>query len=219
MGFKQAKNCMHVPYGLVNLKGGKISSREGELIYAEELVEQVIEDAKSTVKEKHKGLKKDEIEERARKIGLAALKFSFLTQDNNKEILFDKEKSLSFEGETGPYVQYAHARICSILEKVGKNIKKDADFSLLKTENEEKLVRLLAVFPETVEDAAKHYKPSIITRYLLDLRQVFNEFYQSNQILKEKADIRDARLLLIRSVKEVLKSGLELLGIESPEKM
>lgn len=139
IGFEKAKECVHIPYGLVNLPGGKISSREGELIYAEELVDEVIESAYKEIRKRH-DISESEAKERAKAIGMAALKFSFLNQDNNKEIIFDKEKSLSFEGETGPYVQYAYARICSIFSKHGSN-PDNADISLLKEAIEKILSR------------------------------------------------------------------------------
>lgn len=217
IGFEKAKECVHIPYGLVNLPGGKISSREGELIYAEELVDEVIESAYKEIRKRH-DISESEAKERAKAIGMAALKFSFLNQDNNKEIIFDKEKSLSFEGETGPYVQYAYARICSIFSKHGSN-PDNADISLLKEAIEKDIIKMLSGFPEVVADSAKSYKPSMICRYLLDLAQMFNEYYHKIPILKSEDDLKEARLVLIECVKIVIQNGLNLLGICTIEEM
>jgi len=218
MGFAQAKDCLHIPYGLVNLKGGKISSREGELIYAEELVEQVIAFAKQAVLERHPRLSQKEAAIRAGKIGIAAVKFSFLNQDNSKEIVFDKEKSLSFEGETGPYVQYTYARISSILRKAGKKKWKKSTQEM--TSLEHNILRMLYSYPSIVSQATLCCRPLLLCRYLLDLCQLFNQYYHMTPILKaENKDLRETRLILIDSVRIVLGSGLDLLGIEVLEEM
>jgi len=214
MGFSQAKRCAHIPFSLVTLKGGKISSREGELLYAEELVEDVIETAKKAVLERHKDLDEAKIRKRAHVIGLGAIKFSFLNQDNNKEIVFDKEKSLSFEGETGPYIQYTYARIKSILRKSAAKNKVIKEIS----DEEHEIVRQLAKFPEVVSESCRMFHPSTVCRYLLDLCQLFNSYYHSTQILKSE-EFKNQRLYLIDRVQEVLKSGLSLLGIEVTERM
>ncbi len=218
MGFGQARDCVHVPFGLVNLKGGKISSREGELIYAEQLVEDVIADARKAIRERHKGLGNKEAEERARKIGIAAIKFSFLNQDNSKEIIFDKGRSLSFEGETGPYVQYTYARISSIIRKSGRKHHDLISWDV--NEPEHNLVRMLDNFPVVVSHARDNYKPMEICRYLLDLCQSFNQYYHSTPVLKaEKKELRQARLTLIYCVREIIMYGLSLLGIDAVEEM
>jgi len=215
MGFKQASACQHIPYGLVNLKGGKISSREGELIYAEELVEDVIETAKEAIIKRHSDLSEKDLVKRAQAIGLAALKFSFLNQDNNKEIIFDKESSLNFEGETGPYVQYAYARIASIMRKA--DMKRSMFMEV--TDEEHMIVRQLDAFPEIISEACSNFKPSTICRYLLDLCQLFNQYYHSTPILKAETEIRSARLQLLHAVQKVLDIGLSLLGINTVERM
>jgi len=216
MGFKQAENCVHIPYSLVNLKGGKISSREGELIFAEQLVEEVIEEAKNAILSRHKNLSQKEIGTRANKIGLSALKFSFLNQDNNKEIIFDKKTSLSFEGETGPYVQYTYARISSILRKAGKS--KPGKWSDV-NDKEHLIIRMLERFPMVIDDSCRNYRPSVICRYLLDLCQLFNQYYHDTPILKADENLKNCRLQLISKVKQVLSTGLALLGIEVLEEM
>jgi arginyl-tRNA synthetase len=141
-----------------------------------------------------------------------------LKYDNVTSFVFNPEEAISFEGETGPYVQYAHARICSILEKHGKKIN-SADFEKLHSADDQKLVLFISKFPDVAEEAARSYKPHIISRYLIDLSQAFNEFYHKCPILQSDEETMKARLMLISAVKQVLENGLGLLGIEAPEKM
>jgi len=159
----------------------------------------------------------DNKEEIIRNVVFGAMKFSMLNQDSVKDIIFDYDQALSFDGETGPYVQYTHARICSLLRKYGKKITKNVNFSLL--DKEKKIIRLLQEFPEIVKKASEHYKPSEITHYLLDLSQAFNEYYHKHQILQDDKELEKARMLLVFCVKQILKTGLYLLGIEAPERM
>lgn len=223
IGFKQAKKCYHLSYELVMLKEGKMSSRLGNIVLYFELSKKIFEKASKEVEKRHKQWPEKDKEKATKQIAVAAMKFSMLNQDNNKTIVFDINKALDFEGETGPYIQYAHARICSILRKFGKRIDKGfidkADLSLLKEKEETELIKLLGKFPDVVENAASSYKPSLISRYLLDLSQGFNEFYHIHQILKEREELKNTRILLIDSIRQVLKNGLNLLGIEAPEKM
>ena len=219
MGFKQAKKCQHIPYDLVMLEGGKISSREGELILAEEFLNEVIKYAEKEVKKRHRDWKKSDIEKSAKNISLAGVKFGMIAHDNNKPIIFSIEKALDFEGETGPYIQYAHARICSILRKHGKKINEKANLDLLTVQEEKNLVSMLAEFPQIIEKCTSHYRLTTLCRHLLDLAQLFNEYYHKYNILKESEDVRDARLLLITCIMQVLANGLEILGIEAPERM
>lgn len=162
-------------------------------------------------------ISKKELEKRKQQIAFAALKFSMLNRENNKQIIFDWDKALKFEGKTGPYIQYAHARISSILKR--SKIKPKADFNLLKTPEEINLIKSLRAFPEIVEEASKHYKASLVANYSLKLAQSFSEFYEKNQVIKAEENLKKARLNLIKAVKQVLKNSLFLLGIEAPEEM
>jgi len=209
----------HLAHGMVYLPEGKMKSREGRVVDADNLVEEMISLAAAEIKKRYKDISSKEIEKRSSQIGMGSIRFFILKYDPPKDFIFNPEESISFEGETGPYVQYAHARICSIFEKYGKKVSSDADFSLLKEKEEQLLIRMLSQFPATVEAAANNYKPLLIARYLLDLAQAFNNFYHQYQILKVEEQTKKSRLLLITAVKQVLKNGLDLLAIEAPERM
>ncbi len=212
-----ADSCYHLAYGMVNLPEGKMKSREGKVVDADDLMDNMVELAKKEIKKRHKDLQKKEIEKRSEQIGLGALKFYMLKPDSLKDMMYNPEESIKFEGETGPYVQYAHTRINSILSKTKLPIK--VDYSLLKDELEQKLITLISQFPDKVTEAAKSYKPSIIANYLVELSQNFNSFYTKLPVLKAETGLKEARLHLIIAVKQVLKNGLNLLGIEAPERM
>jgi len=219
LGFGHTESLFHLSYGMVYLPEGKMKSREGTVVDADNLVEEVVGLAGNEINKRHSDLDEKEIEKRAKQIGMGALTFFILKYDPIKDFTYHPEESISFEGETGPYVQYAHARICSIMRKFEGKISGDADLSLLKTEHEANLVSHLGDFPAVVEEAAGHYRPNAIARYLLELSQMFNEFYHACPILKEEEKLRDARLLLTDCVRQVLKNGLLLLSIDAPEEM
>ena len=209
----------HLAHGMVYLPGGRMKSREGKVVDADNLVEEMEQLAYSETKKRYENLQEEELKKRSSQIGRASLKFFILRYDPLKDFTFNPENSLSFEGETGPYVQYVHARICSIFEKHGKEISEKADLQLLSSREEQNLIRLLAQFPQKVEEAAAQYKPLIICRYALDLSQSFNIFYHQRSILQSDEETKKARLLLAECVRQVIKNALSLLSIESPEKM
>ncbi len=209
----------HLAHGMVYLPEGKMKSREGRVVDADNLVEEMEAVAEHEVRKRYDKISEEEVKKRSRQIGMGSIRFFILKYDPLKDFVFNPEESISFDGETGSYVQYAHARICSIIGKYGKKIPAAADFSLLKEKEEQLIIRLLSRFPETVEAAASNYKPLLVARYLLDLSQAFNNFYHQHQIIKAEEETKKARLLLIAAVGQVLRNGLELLAIEAPERM
>lgn len=216
--FPFAKKCFHLAYGMVSVPGGKLKSREGATVDADNFLIDMLALAKKEVKERYTDLSEDEINTRADIIGRGALNFFMMKFDAMKDFVYDSDKSLSFQGETGPYVQYAHARICSIIRKANVSIK-DADYSKLDNELERNLVNLLGKYEETVLYAADNYKPSVVPTYLIELSQLFNRYYHEVQVIVEDKELMNARLFLLDKIRIILKDGLALLNIKSPEAM
>lgn len=218
IGFDYGQKSFHLNYGMVYLPEGKMKSREGTVVDADNLIEEMIGLAKKEISERYSDMEEEEIDKRAKIIGIGALRFFLLKTDPSRDMTYNPKESIAFEGETGPYVQYAYARISSILRKAEREVSKDVDFSLY-SEMELDLVKKLAEYGSVVEESMKHYKPSTVCRYLVDLAQMFNEYYHKNPILIDDLELSNARLLLIEDVRTVIKSGLALLGIETLEQM
>lgn len=216
LGYKQAEKMHHLSYGMVNLPDGKMKSREGTVVDADDLLNDLIEIAKIEVKKRESGIQPVEATKRATIIALAGLKFYMLKQDPVKEMTYNPKESLSFEGETGPYVQYTAVRIKSIIAKSGKKIAKTVDFNRM--ESEELTVAMkLSQFEDVIAKAAEQKKPSLLCNYLIELSQEFNSYYHSTKIIDTGMEAE--RLFLINAVKIILTSGLKLLGIDVPSKM
>lgn len=215
---KFTSNLVHVPFGMVHLKTGKMSTREGNIVKLEDLLEEAISKAKSVIEAKNPNLEnKDEV---AKKIGVGAVIFNDLKNNRIKDEIFDLDEMLKFEGETGPYVQYTYVRTNSILNKVEKDINlENIDFTKLQDKDSVEVIKNLAAFKDAVAGAAKAYEPSIITRYVIDLAQSYSTFYNNNQIMVEDEKVKEARLALTKAVSIVLKLSLLIIGIECPEKM
>ncbi|XBX76386.1 arginine--tRNA ligase [Proteinivorax tanatarense] len=218
-GFDWHKDCEHVPFGLFRFKENKMSTRKGNLIFLDEVLTKAEQLTKKIIEEKNPALNNKE--EVARQVGIGAIIFGDLSNDRVKDIVFDWDKILDFNGETAPYVQYSHARICSILRKYCGNLEDDDwNPSLMKSEYEFDLAKRIANFNGVINDALAEYKPSTIARYLLDLAKEFNRFYHNCPVLKEEnGSLKIARLKLIQATGQVLRNGLALMGIEAPEEM
>jgi len=211
MGFSQAKRCYHLSYELVMLEEGKMSSREGNIVLYSELKEFVKKEALNQVRERNIS----NAENISEIVTIGALKYSMM-KDNNKRIIFNWKKALDFEGDTAPYIQYAHARASSILNKIdGLKLEFDIDYL---NEKEYKLLFMLSEFPEIVHKASVDYRPDYVSNYVYDIAKCFNEFYHECHVLNAETN-KDFRIALVKSTKIVLRNSLNLLGIKAPEEM
>ncbi|MTI68214.1 MAG: arginine--tRNA ligase [Firmicutes bacterium] len=217
MGYGWSEDCIHVPFGMVSLGEGTMSTRKGRVVFLEDVLTKAVEKTKEIIGSKNPNLEnKDKI---AEQIGIGAVVFQELSNSRIKDYVFSWDRALTFEGETGPYVQYTHARANSVLSKAGIEVDENVDYSLLTNEEAINLVRLLDNFPNIVIAAMEKNEPSIITRHIVDIAQAFNKFYHECPILVDDNELKKARLLLVKSAKIVLKTGLYLIGVEAPEKM
>jgi len=217
MGFSWAKDCVHVDFGLIRFNDEKMGTRRGNIIFLEDVLDRAVELAEQIVHEKNPTLpNKREV---AEAVGIGAVIFTDLSTRRVKDVNFEWEKVLTFEGETGPYLQYTHARACSVLRKANQPMRAVADCSPLTQDDEFDLVRLLTDYPAVLRRAAEHYEPFFVTDYLLTLSERFNKYYHNYRILIDDAAVRQARLLLVKSVQTVIQSGLNVLGIKAPEEM
>jgi arginyl-tRNA synthetase len=228
LGWKFSDYCKHFSYGMVELPEGKLKSREGNIVDTDNLLQEIKNICLEELGKRYDNLSGEEMHRRANIISMAAVRFHFLKFDPLKNFVYNPKESLSFEGETGPYIEYSHARINSIFKKLRdkedvSDIKKyvhNADVSLLIEANEFEIIKTLERFPSVVDDAAKNLKPSSIAHYLLELSQKFNEFYHANPILSvEDKELMKARLYLIYTIQIVLKTGLNLLNIQEIDEM
>lgn len=219
LGYTWAKNLYHLSYGMVELPNGKMKSREGTVVDADDLMEEMVQVAQELSQElgKLEGYSDQQKEQLYRVTGLGALKYYILKVDPKKKIAFNPQESIDFQGNTGPFIQYTYARIQSILRRA-ENCELPKSVSLHPKEKE--LIKLLSLFPEVVQNAADTYSPALIANYVYDLVKEFNSFYQNVSILgEEDTDKRSLRVHLSRKVGEVIAIGFDLLGIEVPERM
>ena len=216
LGHSWAKDCVHIDHGLYLGKDGKkFSTRKGKTVFMTHVLEETISLACKIIEEKNSKLKmKDKL---AKDIGVGAIIFGDLCNDRSNDAIFDIDKFTSFEGETGPYLQYTNARLCSILRKK-KLTNTKVDYQLY-DEEEQEIVKHLGRFSDAIADSSRQYKPHILARYLLDLAQMVNSYYATHQVLQDDKKIEKARLTLITTVKQVLANGLGLLGIKALEQM
>lgn len=214
-GFEWAKDCVHVGFGLVKFPGKMMSTRKGDVVLLDDLLKEAVETALKIIVEKNPNLKNKE--ETAKKVGIGAIIFTYLKNSREKDIIFDWDEILSFDGETGPYVQYTYARAKSILRK--NEIKEDAILALLDSQEEFELAKTLNGFNGAVLAAIDKYEPSIVTRYVLQVAKDFNKFYNNCPINSAEEGIKQARLKLVLATTMVLRNALHLLGIETVEEM
>ena len=217
MGYDWYSQCEHVAFGMVSFGGESLSTREGHVVYLDDLLNQAIEKARAIIDEKSPDLEnKDEV---ARQVGIGAVVFFDLYNNRIKDIDFTWERALNFDGETGPYVQYTHARACSVLRRSGGYDAAAADFSALSDPFSQDVVRLIEQFPDILKSAVNRSEPSMVTRFCVDLAQAFNKFYYENKVMVDEPGVRAARLMLTDAARQVLRSALYLIGVESPARM
>ena len=216
MGREWAKDLVHVQFGMVSYEGQPLSTRKGHVVFLADVIENTVEKARKIIEDKNPGLPdKDRV---AESVGVGAVMFFALGTQRIKDVDFDYDKVLSFEGETAPYLQYTHARCRSVLSKGGER-GREIDFSLLTDDDAYAVVTLLSRFNDTVRDAAEKYEPSVIARYLIDLAQKYNRFYIADRIVTEDKALSAARLALTEKVADTIKTGLGLLLTEAPDRM
>lgn len=216
MGNDYVKNLVHIPYGLVSLKSGKISSRKGNVIFAEDLLRESINKTTSIIEEKNPDI--SDKEEVAKQVGIGAIIFNDLYNQRIKDVIFDWNKLLNFDGETGPYVQYTYARASSVLRKIGE-VPDTIDYTLLTDEASIGLLKEIERYPQVIKDAAERYEPSVIARYSIDLAHAFNKFYHECQINVEDETTKYTRTNVVKIARYIIKDALSLLGIQCPEQM
>ena len=217
IGFKEDK--FHLSYGMIYLPEGKMKSREGTIVDADDIIDKIQLLAYEEVNRRYPELIEGKKKERAKSIGMAALSFFILKFNPKSDFIFNPKESISFEGETGPYIQYCYARIESIITKSKELIDLNIKWDLIKHEKEISLVKQLIYFPEMLDSITRNYNIHLIPQYLLTLCQAFNSFYSSCQVLSDNKDLEKARLLLIRCVQIVIKVGLDILGIDALNQM
>ena len=221
-GFKQAEKCYHLGYGFVSLPEGAMSARRGRVVLFKDVMDEAIRRVLAVESEKSPDLDETERRKVAEQIGLGALVYSMLSVDNNKDIVFDINEALSFDGRTGPYIQNAYVRANSILKKARAQAIEDsnADFNYELESHEIQLIELLSRFPQTVQQAANEYRPLVMAAYAYDLANTFHSFYHAVSVIQtEKDEIRAARLRLVAAAKQVIANSLRLLDIQAPEVM
>lgn len=218
MGYDFAEACIHTAFGMVSLKDQTLSTRKGQVVFLEDVLNKAVEKTLEIIDERNPNLENKE--EVAKEVGIGAVMFQELSNNKIKDYIFDWDITLNFEGETGPYVQYTVARANSILNKLGQT-REDIDYLKLVNKEEFELANSISLLPQRIEEAMEKYEPSYVTRQLIDIAKNFNKFYNNCPILKEDVDMetKQARARLVRACRDALKLGLSLLGIKSPEKM
>jgi len=222
MGYEWAKDCVHIPFGLVSLEDGTMSTRNGRVVFLEDVLNRSVEKTKEIMIEKH--VDTDDMDQTAADVGIGAVIFQELSNNRIKDYVFKWDRVLNFDGETGPYVQYTHARAASVLRKAGpaaveKAGKSVTDASFITGDSAYALEKAIYTMPDVIREAADKYEPSIVTRHLIDIAQAFNRFYHDEHVLVDDEAEKNAKLTLVIAAKTAIKNGLALLGMKAPEKM
>lgn len=221
MGYDWYKDMNHVQFGMVALEEGTMSTRKGRVVFLEDVLRQAIDKTKEIIMEKNPGA--GDIDKIAKEVGVGAVVFQELSNSRIKDYTFSWSRTLSFEGETGPYVQYTHARCCALKRKANLEISADLvaniNFDLLSDEDSSDVLKVIETFNKSIQTSMRKNEPHIVTRFVLDLAQAFNKFYHNNPIIVEDKELMIARLALVESTRQTIENALDLLGMKAPERM
>ena len=223
LGYDWANDCVHVPFGLVSLEEGTMSTRHGRVVFLEDVLNKAVEKTREIIVEKN--VVTDNIDETAAMVGIGAVMFQELSNNRIKDYTFSWDKVLNFDGETGPYVQYTYARAKSVLRNAGDDVVAKAeaaeglDMQYISGDSAYELAKLIYAFPAVIGEAANKYEPSVVTRHIVDVAQAFNRFYHDEHILVDNEEEKLAKTALVIAAANTIKNGLGLLGISAPEKM